>query len=92
LCVVPSRCISVTCCPFRAIRKLLRSAISIRTDRHRFWLSVLPVTQKRYHYQTYRKLYRICLQKFIAVHLVRFITFKKKIHYCAHKIPPKDFI
>lgn len=36
LCVVPSRCIRVTCSPFRAIRKLLRSAISIRTDRHRF--------------------------------------------------------
>ena len=78
LCVVPSRCIRVTCCPFRAIRKLLRSAISIRTDRHRFCPSVLPITQKHYHHHPCRKLYRICLQKIIVVHLVRFSTSKKK--------------
>lgn len=42
LCVVPSRCIRVTCCPFLVIRKLLRSAISIRTGRYRLCPSLLP--------------------------------------------------
>ena len=46
LCVVPSRCCSVTCCPFLVIRKLLRSSISIRTDRHRLCPSLLPSNTK----------------------------------------------